>query len=376
MAAVERSNALSVLDYGAVPGTDSTAAIQAAIDAAASRLIRAVHIPAGTWIISRPGTDACCLDMRSGVRVFGDGPSTVLKLKTGAGTSDRMIRVWGQHDVTLEDVALDGQDTLQTTLAEQRHGVFVGNGSSNVTCRRLSGGNTSGDFIFYHGGSGGLVEDCVIYGNAAPTYQHNRVGINFQGGRDLIIRNNQVSGYTNSLKSEHDASDGDATDILVTGNVAENITFTSPATGGLTVRCRVLGNTFSKAGKVWIAGTQDCEIANNTFLCGAATQDIALYMPFRNTRLSVHDNSFSAPDSRAWTNAVVLTNNYNSYGNNSDLTITANTFAGKAPCLARFVVAMDRVTFTANHYSRDIRTPWLGVMPAEFVTTPANVGDL
>ena len=109
---------LSAADYGAVGDgvTDDTEALEHLFDAAAS-LKKAAYIPAGTYLIRRP------LTLKSGMEVYGDGESTILKKKAA---------VWHSLTVQLntdeEEVTLDGVDGLCVGDA-----MFISDGKTHLT---------------------------------------------------------------------------------------------------------------------------------------------------------------------------------------------------------------------------------------------------
>ena len=100
---------LSASDFGAVGDgeTDDTAALEA-LFAAAADLNKAVYIPSGTYMIRRP------LTLKSGMEIYGDGNSSVIKkfpaawhkltdaISTGVYNDDEF------HTVTLKVDGIDG----------------------------------------------------------------------------------------------------------------------------------------------------------------------------------------------------------------------------------------------------------------------------
>ncbi|MBC7294417.1 MAG: right-handed parallel beta-helix repeat-containing protein, partial [Thermoleophilia bacterium] len=190
----------NVRDFGAKGDglTDDTLAIQAAIDQAAAAG-GSVYIPSGTYVVSKQGSNAWALRLASGITVFGDGPSSLIKLAPNQDFWTRVLSGTDIADVVLRDFAIDGNDNNQAIWSEQRHGVFISRGQ-NITSQRLLVRNTSGDGIFYYGGSSGLIEGCTVVGGAVP--KNARVGINFQGAAGLVVRNNTVTNYDTSFKAE------------------------------------------------------------------------------------------------------------------------------------------------------------------------------
>lgn len=119
---------LNVKDYGAVGDgvTDDTAAIQAAIDAAASTLAMAVYIPAGTYIITTPLLIQTYSDSDAtidGVKwwegrapsLIGENKSTAIIKKTGDGkrtmpAAASWANGWGDIDSVIIIGREDGTD--------------------------------------------------------------------------------------------------------------------------------------------------------------------------------------------------------------------------------------------------------------------------
>ncbi|HEX6740175.1 MAG TPA: hypothetical protein VF079_00060 [Sphingomicrobium sp.] len=85
----QQASALSVRDFGAVPGRDSTAAIQRAIDAAASR---------GGGIVEVPGSYEC------GIVTLGDG--VTLRGVNGWLVNGRIVIPEGRHGCRIENLGI------------------------------------------------------------------------------------------------------------------------------------------------------------------------------------------------------------------------------------------------------------------------------
>jgi len=113
------------IDYGARPGADATAAIQAAIDDAISADAGGVFLPGNVWEISRApggGIDYCLrINAATDFRFVGTGWASVLKLANGnLGNSDlSLVKLEGGCErILFEDVVFNGNRANVTNLRE------------------------------------------------------------------------------------------------------------------------------------------------------------------------------------------------------------------------------------------------------------------
>jgi len=325
-AATAGQSVFNVRDFGAKGDgvADDTLAIQAAIEQAAS-VGGSVYLPGGTYVVRQQGSNAYALQLASGITVYGDGPSSLIKLAANQDPWTRVISGTGIANVVLRDFAVDGNDNNQSTWSEQRHGIFVSR-AANITCQRLLVQNTSGDGIFYYGGSSGLIEDCTVIGGAV--LENARVGINFQGATGLVVRNNTVINYDTSYKAEIDSGAPDATDVQLLNNTASGghpLALNGSSTGGKCRRFLIQGNTFAaRSGvdwNIWVGHAYDVVIRDNTLSGGHD----GVYVIFDAHNVTIEGNRFV--DQRVG----VQLSNYLSIGPSDGITITYNTFQTSNP---------------------------------------------
>lgn len=109
---------ISAKDYGAVGDgiTDDTEALERAFDAAAEMHV-SLYIPAGTYIIRRP------MSLRSGMEVYGDGFSTIIKKKAAVWHKLTEILAADTYVATL-----DGIDGYEVGDA-----MYISDSPSNLT---------------------------------------------------------------------------------------------------------------------------------------------------------------------------------------------------------------------------------------------------
>jgi polygalacturonase len=150
----------NVADYGAAGDavTDDTAAIQAAIDAAAAVGGGIVICPPGTYLVSEYSTTHGCLFLKSGVHLRGTNRNAVtIKLADSQRTSVCMIattvargatRIAAKSDQTISDLTLDGNKANQSVEVQiQRDGVFAQD-VERLRIERVTSQNFAGDGVY------------------------------------------------------------------------------------------------------------------------------------------------------------------------------------------------------------------------------------
>lgn len=167
----------NVKDFGAVGDghTSDTAAIQAAIDAAAKAGGGDVYIPAGTWIVTggeKPADGA--LMLKSNVFIKGDGMgTTVLKLADGSDQAVtgiiRSASGEATHDFGVSDLTLDGNRDATTGKVDGWYNGFLPGKpgqDANVTLSGVEIRNCSGyGFDPHERTVNMLIENSVSHGN-------------------------------------------------------------------------------------------------------------------------------------------------------------------------------------------------------------------
>ncbi len=155
--------------------TDDRAALQAAIDKAASGTGE-VALPAGRFVISRAGNQPYGLKLPHGVRLHGAGrDKTVLQQAPGTPASVRLLFVTGE-DIVIEDLTLDG-DKREQAADQQRHGMFA-QGTDHLVVRRVTARDFTGDgFYLYAGANHSTFSDVLATSN-------DRNGITLGGAMD------------------------------------------------------------------------------------------------------------------------------------------------------------------------------------------------
>lgn len=132
---------ISVLAYGADPtgATDSTAAIQEAIDACAAAGGGEVYLPAGTYLVSASIALASKVSLRG-----GGADATTIRLADGSNVA--VIDGNDSCDLALRDFAVDGNKANQTPGTALARGIYL-----HDQCYRLHLENVNVVDILDHG---------------------------------------------------------------------------------------------------------------------------------------------------------------------------------------------------------------------------------
>ena len=115
---------ISAKDYGAVGNgiADDTEALERAFDAAAQMHV-SLYIPAGTYMIRRP------LSLRSGMEVYGDGFSTIIKKKAAVWHKLTVVLTADSNVATLDSI--NGYEVGDAMYVSDSHSNYTnGNGSA------------------------------------------------------------------------------------------------------------------------------------------------------------------------------------------------------------------------------------------------------
>ncbi|QDV45319.1 Poly(beta-D-mannuronate) C5 epimerase 1 [Stieleria neptunia] len=149
----------NILDFGATADdeSDDTAAIAKALAACGQEGGGIVYVPAGSFTVTRQGSESPILILPSDTILCGEGPASTLRFPKRASESNfwRMLGHGpeGVRNLTIRDLRLDGGNThpaYAKGVPEQNHGIFLYAKQAiveNVTIERLLIENFSGDCI-------------------------------------------------------------------------------------------------------------------------------------------------------------------------------------------------------------------------------------
>ena len=195
-------------------GTDESTDIQNALTAAVSAG-RAIHIPAGTQV--------GYLDVPAGAVIYGDGPTSILKLPAGANrpaikSSDT---VNGVDNVLLYNFTIDGNESNQdATLGLDAHGIFADGGCDNWKIKNLTIKNTKGNGIRVRGsGSTGLTTKAEFVDISECRFEDAGNKDTGTNGRDSIYLN----GVQCARVVGNDIIDAGRQAVALEGSVASSI---------------------------------------------------------------------------------------------------------------------------------------------------------
>lgn len=168
--------AVSVADYGFVgDGTpDDTAIAQAVLDEN-----RNVYFPAGTYLVYGDG-----LQISSNTRVFGDGPSTILRKSDDDNAY--VLYASSKSGIIIENLACDGNRQTTADYTNSKFGIYLNDcDNSRIQGCHVYGCLADGIVVEYG-------ENNEVIGNHA--YNNNKVGIYCSGAEDVTITGNTSFG--------------------------------------------------------------------------------------------------------------------------------------------------------------------------------------
>lgn len=215
----------NVRDFGAVGDghTSDTAAIQAAIDAAAKAGGGDVYIPAGTWTLTAGGKPADgALMLKSNVFIKGDGMgATVLKLADGTDQAVtgiiRSASGEATHDFGVSNLTLDGnRDATSGKVDGWYNGFLPGQPGqdSNVTLSGVEIRDCSGyGFDPHERTANMLIENSVSHGNGLDgfvadylidsTFRNNLAYDNDRHGFNIVTTTHDLA-LLNNVSHDND----------------------------------------------------------------------------------------------------------------------------------------------------------------------------
>ncbi len=294
---------IDVRDFGAIGDgiSDDRPAIQAAINAAP--VGGSVYIPQGIYNLSKTSS-AWSLLIQKPLRLYGDGDDSVLKAKPEQGDWNRLITVRNTSQVTIELLTLDGNGKNQsgyrddsTTRVEQSHVLFL-SAVKNALIRNLTLLAGTGDGVYFHGGSSGLVEYNKAFGNNSP---NPRVAFNFQGAQDAVFSHNYAQDFGVGFKAECDST-VNTERVQVVNNISRN-TSMGIATNGIHDRqiyakdIYIANNDleFTDSRGLWLKDTVNITIEKNIFR-QRAEAGTAFYLRGHVENATIRDNTFLGAD--------------------------------------------------------------------------------
>ncbi len=166
-----------ITNYGATANdaTDDTTAIEKALAACGEAGGGAVHIPAGTFILSRRNNESPILEVPANTTIRGEGAASILKFDPQVNQSNfwRMIGApvdGGTKNVVIRDLHLDGSNThpkyVKGETPEHNAGLWFYNKNhlvENITVMNVLAENFSGDCMaFSYNCRAITVRDCTL----------------------------------------------------------------------------------------------------------------------------------------------------------------------------------------------------------------------
>ena len=190
---------VSVKDFGAVGNgvTDDTAAIQAAVNAAA-----AVYVPAGTYVVN-------IVTLNANTELYGDGAASIIKQSASfVGNSQGSLYVNSGsagsqvNNIVIRDLRVEGTNISSPTFSEFKHLVSL-NGVRNVLIENVQFIGFQGDGLYIGSGivagderhnTNVIVRDCFFDG----VNKDNRNGVSAIDCNGLLVDGNYFTRCTRS----------------------------------------------------------------------------------------------------------------------------------------------------------------------------------
>ena len=289
-----------IRDYGAKGnGTDDTAAIQKAIDAAAAAGGGQVYVPGGTWTVSDADGSGNALALKSNVSLTGDGAGqTLLTLAEGAGApAASLLGVAAGaslRDATISNLTLDGNQAGGTAGVSGWSQAGAGEVANLVIDGVTATGFSGSGFNLSDPAVNLTVRNSTATGNsldgftlggslAALTFQDNRAldntrnGINVTlGDEPLTLADNVAAGNGADGLYVHNENGVDTGYFSVIGgdvynNAGDGVRVRGVEYGGV-YRLDIHGNGGSG---VDLQGTTHVEVADNVIYDNAQTTSTA-----------------------------------------------------------------------------------------------------
>jgi len=207
-AAATNGPVFNVLNYGAVANgvTDSTAAFQAAINAAAAYPSATVYVPTGNYVISQ-------IFMKPGVTLLGDGAgkTNILENPT-ANASTLTAMVWLNSNIQIEDLTLNTNNI--TTLQDVVYGRFL----TNIHLSDVTFDNNLTQDLDIDGDQLVFCDNCTLIGNSS-----------FLGTASQLFFNDDNFYAVNDAEQMLFSWGGD--DISITNCTAQDLNDSNPNSG-------------------------------------------------------------------------------------------------------------------------------------------------
>lgn len=313
------TTAISCIDpsrYGAVPddGKPDTAAIQQAIDAAASSGGN-VCLGKGVFHVERRNgrkKEWGSLTITKGpLEMYGVGAETVIRM-TGPGRKDdwRAIEIKGVRGVYLHDFAIDGLDAYDTE--EQTHLIIVAPGSADITINRMAlgpmrksgervGAGIGGDCIRLLGEIGAEVEDVVITNSTFTNC--DRSGISLQRGlRRILIAHNTIQGTGDQEIDFEPTGKGDIQDVMMLDLTLKHYADAQGSeviaiggNGKYLARRVTLADSRIEGGGIRIIDVADLQILRNKVDFGAGNKTPVISVMRRGGNIRIAKNTIIRP---------------------------------------------------------------------------------